>query len=323
VANARRQATVIPRHPAPGAPDQSLLYGGIDADLLKEVRRGACVLSAEWDELFGEGRLRTLAHAVAARTENESATNSHTTAAALHQLSLYRTRTDRVDLIIPGSHTRHDSRDVVRHHLPLESCDVEVIDGLRVTTLERTVYDVIRTVSLEAAVVCFDAALRRVAWNDEDREYDPTAARAFRDAVLHRIGANAGARGIRRARFVAGFADGRAQLPGESVSRLWMWQLGIPDPELQWRVDLGNGRFALLDFAWPSQRRWAEFDGEIKYSDPDILDGRTPSYVRELQSERERAVRRATGWNVDRWGFDRMQSLDAFGAYLRSLGLRH
>ncbi len=57
--------------------------------------------------------------------------------------------------------------------------------------------------------------------------------------------------GIIQARFVTRFADGRAQLPGESVSRLWMAQLGIRKPELQYRVALGGGKYALLDFAWP------------------------------------------------------------------------
>ena len=314
MAKQRQEARVIPR-----SADQALSYRGIEPGLLRSVRGGARVLSADWDALFAEGRLRTLAHAVAARTENEAAANSHTTAAALHGLSLYRTRTDRVHLIVPGRHTRKNSRDVVRHHLPLENPDVEVIDGLRVTTLERTVYDVIRMASLETAVVCFDAALRRVAWDDRAHEY-PSAAARLRGGVMNRIADNAGTRGIRQARFVTEFADGRAQLPGESVSRLWMWQLGMPAPELQWRVDLGGSRFALLDFAWPQLRRWAEFDGEIKYTDPELLDGRTAEEVRQAQDIRERAVQRATGWRVDRWGFDRMQTLDAFATYVRGLG---
>ncbi len=137
-------------------------YAGLDVASLTKVRRDAWVRSAEWEELFGEGRLRTRAQAVAARTENPLATNSHTTAAAIHGLPLYRTATDRVHLIVPGLHTRKNSSDVVRHHVPLAPEDVVVIDGLRVTSLERTVYDVIRAVSLEAAVVCFDAALRRI-----------------------------------------------------------------------------------------------------------------------------------------------------------------
>ncbi len=138
---------------------------------------------------------------------------------------------------------------------------------------------------------------------------------------MRRIVASRGGRGTRQARFVVGFADGRAQLPGESISRLWMWQLGIPDPRLQLRVDLRAGRYALLDFAWPQLGRWAEFDGEVKYTDPEMLDGRTIDEVRAHQTQREQAVREATGWRVDRWGFPQMRSIDAFAAHLRSIGL--
>lgn len=298
-----------------------MTYAGIEPESLTNIRPGACVRSEEWDSLFVEGRVRTRAHAVAARSGNPSVTNSHTTAAALHSLPLFRTRSDRVHLIVPGLHTRKNSSDVIRHHLPLAPDDVAIVDGLRVTTLERTVYDVIRTVSLEAAVMCFDAALRTVAWDDTTREYDFAAAADFRERVTSRITHNAGARGIRQARFVADFSDGRAQLPGESLSRLWMWQLGIPDPQLQLRIELGGGRYALLDFAWPALRRWAEFDGEIKYTDPEILAGRTPDEAREDQSLRQHAVQRVTGWSVDRWGFDRMPTIDVFAAHLRGIGL--
>lgn len=298
-----------------------MTYQGMDTSAVTRVRPGVCARSAEWSELFGEGRLRTRAHAVAARTERADAANSHTTAAALHGLSLFRTRTDRVHLIVPGLHTRKNSSDVVRHHLPLAERDVEVVDGLNATTLERTIYDVIRTTSLETAVACFDSALRRVAWDDHSRRYDHAAAGALREEIVSRISRGTGARGIRQARFVAGFADGRAQLPGESVSRLWMWQLQIPTPELQFRVELGHGKFALLDFAWPQLGRWAEFDGETKYHDPEMLDGRTMDEVMADQWQREQAVRRATGWRVDRWGFVQMPTLDAFAAHLRDIGL--
>lgn len=294
---------------------------GIDASSLIKVRRGAFVRSAEWNELYCEGRLRTRAHAVSRRAECPTATCSHTTAAAMHQLAVYRGRSDRIDIIVPGRHSRQNSKDVVRHHHQLKDDDVVLIDGLRVTSLDRTVYDVIRTSTLEAAVVCFDAALRQVAWNDADNTYDAEAAERFRKKVTDRIRANAGARGIRQARFVAEFADGRAQLPGESISRLWMWQLGLPAPQLQYRVDFPDGTYALLDFAWPELGRWAEFDGEIKYTDPEILAGREPDEILAAQHQRERSVRRVTGWRVDRWGFDEMATLDEFAQHLRSIGL--
>ncbi|WP_447587696.1 hypothetical protein [Microbacterium lacticum] len=100
-----------------------------------------------------------------------------------------------------------------------------------------------------------------------------------------------------------------------------MHQLGIPRPELQYRVDLAGGRYALLDFAWPHLGRWQEFDGESKYADPDLLAGRTPEQVLHEQQVREREVIRATGWSVTRHGFAQMATFDAFAAYLRSIYL--
>src|SRR3546814_7568878 len=101
---------------------------------------------------------------------------------------------------------------------PLLPEDVTEREGLLVTSLPRTIVDVIRTVSTEAAIAYFDAALRLVAWRGHGR-YDGEAAERFRAEIVARLEAMPGARGIRQARVVASFADGRAQLPGESVSR--------------------------------------------------------------------------------------------------------
>lgn len=307
-------ARVLPD--GPGLP-----RAGIRAGLLTRVRTGAFVLADEWGELFSEGRLRTRALAAWPRQRARSAVLSHCTAASFHRLPLYRVRSDRIDVIEPTRHPRRNGRDIVRHQLPLPAEDVVTIDGLRVTSLDRTVYDVIRSVSLEAAVAVFDAALRTVAWDDTDNSYDVDAAERMRAGVVVRIKANSGARGIRQARFVAEFADGRAQLPGESVARLWMWQLGVPTPILQHRVELPGGRYALLDFAWPDAGRWAEFDGEAKYTDPELMGSRTAEQVMARQSEREALIRAATRWTCDRWGFAEMPSIEAFARHLRAIGL--
>ncbi|GAA3906847.1 hypothetical protein [Microbacterium invictum] len=293
----------------------------IPDETIATVRPGVRVWAREWDELYSEGRIRTLVHAVFARMSNATAVASHATAAAMHRLPLYRVRSDRIDVICPGANTRHDAADVVRHHVPVADGDLEIIDGIRVTTLDRTVYDAIRAVSLEAAVVIFDAALRAVAWDDTKHALDVDAAEEFRARVTRRIDAHIGARGIRQARFVTEIADGRAQLPGESVARLWMLLLGAPTPELQYRVDNGSGRIALLDFALPHLGRWLEFDGNAKYEDPYLLGERKAEDVKADQDDRERWVRRVTGWRPDRFGFAEMPDIEAFAQYLRSISL--
>jgi hypothetical protein len=167
----------------------------------------------------------------------------------------------------------------------------------------------------------FDAALRLIAWDDATRSYDSAAAGRFRELVAGRIRRGAGARGIRQARLVSQVADGRAQLPGESVTRLWLYLLGAPSPHLQYRVDFDDGSFALLDLAWPDRGRWMEFDGEVKYGDPDFMSGRSVEEVRRRQRVREARIAAVTGWHCDRHGFDQMATFDQFAAYIRSIGL--
>ncbi|GAA5204892.1 hypothetical protein [Microbacterium kyungheense] len=295
---------------------------GIAPGLLARVRPGAYALASEWEQLYSEMRLRTLAHAVASRQRDGLATFCRATASALWRQSVFRTRSDRVDVIVPRPYTRRDTADVVRHQEPLPENDVALIDGLRVTSLDRTVYDVIRTGSPEAGIVAFDDALRKTAWDEVALTYDHTSAEAFRTLVRERVVAGTRARGIRQARVLTELADGRTQLPGEAVSRLWMLQLGVPPPQLQLRVELGDGRFALLDQAWPERGRWMEFDGAIKIADADFMSGRTAAQVAADQHERERLVVRATGWRCDRYGFEQLASLDVFAGYLRSIGMR-
>lgn len=311
-----------PARPDGSAIPDGLPFSGVPEAELTRVRGGAYALTEDWGALFSEGRLRTRAVVVDARCGVEHTAFCRMTAAACHELPVFRTRSDRVDMIVASAHSRHNSIDVVRHHEPLPEADVAVVDGLRVTSLERTVYDVIRTATMEAAIVIYDAALRRVAWDDHTRTYDHAKAEAFRALIDARIAGASGARGIRQARFISAIADGRAQLPGESVTRLWMLLLGVPAPELQYRIDFSDGTFSLLDFAWPERGRWMEFDGVFKVTDPDLMAGRTVEEVLADQTTREEKVKCLTGWHCDRHGFDRMPTIDAFAKYLRSIGLR-
>ena len=297
-----------------------LAFRGHDEGTLTRLRRGAYVITSEWDELFVETRLRTRAIAIHRRQLGTSSAFARMAALALHGIPVYG-RDDRVDVIVGGTCKRHNSHDVRRHHDPLPDEDVVLIDGLRVTTLERTIYDVIRTGSLESAVIALDAALRMIAWDDATNTYDEVAAESFRQRIRERIRAHPGARGIRQARFVVEFADGRAHSPGESLLRLRAWQTGLPAPLLQHRVELGGGRYALLDAALPTRRRWLEFDGDVKYTDGDMLVDGDLQATLAAQAERQAAVERATGWRCDRVGWRHVSTIDAFTRFQRDIDL--
>ena len=233
------------------------------------VHPGRFVETAMWDAAFEEDRhlLRVVGAASAAR--GGTAVVSHVSAAVLHGLPLFRHQAGRPH--ISGDHTDGlvSSHAPVRHHnVVVPDRDRVLVDGIVCTSLERTVYDVIRTVGREAAVACADSALRQVAWRESERRYDDEEAKRWRMSLIGRIMRSTGARGIRQARWVAAFADGRAQLPGESVSRLYLDDLGFAPPRLQVPFPGPRGEEYLIDFGLDDMGVWGEFDGVGKYFDP-------------------------------------------------------
>ncbi|WP_375385808.1 hypothetical protein [uncultured Microbacterium sp.] len=285
------------------------------------IRQRAFADATDWAQLSDEGRLRTRIEVVASAARRHEPVFSHTAAGALHGLPLYRVSTGVVHVITRGENPPKSQFDVVRHRDALTDADVVRVGGHVATSLERTVYDIIRAESLETAVAVFDAALRSVAWNDDVLTYDFAAAARFRRAVAMRVDAARGARGRLQAQFVTAFADGRAQLPAESVSRLWLYELGVPAPELQYRVVGVSGRTYFLDMAWPELGIFGEFDGQGKYTLPHLTKGRTEVEVRAAEAEREAEIRAATGWRPIRWKGVQISALDSFAEFLRDAGI--
>lgn len=300
----------------------ALPFRGVEPDGLTRLDRAAFVRTEQWQEHFREARLRTLADVVHRRIDPEVAgAFSHETALALHGLPVFDGFDERVHMIVPGAHPRHGAALVVRHHCPLPPADTCRIGELPVTTLERTVFDVVRLSSPAAAIVATDAALRRTAEPPDGASYDTAAEERLRADLRGRIADAGGARGIRQARFVVEFADGRAESPGESVLRWRVWQTSLGDVEPQWTVELPGGGHARLDLALPDRGLWLEFDGAVKTTDPVMLAGRMPEEVLAAQDARQRAVERVTGWRCVRFGWSDVVSLDAFTHALRRSAL--
>jgi hypothetical protein len=161
-------------------------------------------------------------------------------------------------------HLTHLSRPTVdrttepftrRHTTELPPADrATLVDGptgleIPVTSLERTVVDCARTLLPASGLVIADAGLRLGA----DRERV--------DALLAEA---AGARGIRRARAVLGFASGASGSPGESVVRWIVHDAGLPAPDLDIEVATWAGA-RWVDLGWPDLKVGIEFDGLVKY----------------------------------------------------------
>ncbi|MFG6403794.1 MULTISPECIES: hypothetical protein [unclassified Microbacterium] len=218
---------------------------------------------------------------------------SHYSAAVVHGLPLYRLQPARVQSTLLG-HARSSSRGgAMRHEDTLGEDDVTTVGGIRCTTLERTVFDIARTLGWEATVACADAALRTIAMRE--REYDPDVAAEWRDRLRERAAGATGRRGIRQARRMIEFADGRAELPGESVSRVQLVRLGFTDLDLQVAVPSPAGRNYEVDIGIQQARTFWEFDGKGKYADADSI---RDVVLREKQ--REDWIRGKTQWRMVR-----------------------
>lgn len=290
---------------------------------LRRLRPGSFVRTDVWDAEFSEGR--HLLEVVAADADRKSgdAVFSHLSAAALHGLPLFRAVPAHVHM--SGGRTDAVARPragVARHGVEVPESDRALIDGIPCTSAERTVYDVIRTESRETALALADAAMRVVAWDERARKYDHESADAWRGGLLERIARAPGARGIRQARWIARLADGRAELPGESTSRLYLVDLGFRYPLLQVPFAGPTGEDWRIDFGLEDVRAWGEFDGLAKYSDPSMRGSLTPMQVLMEEKRREDWIRGRSQWRYARWGTRDIPDAQALGRRLAQFGIR-
>lgn len=287
----------------------------VAAGHLHPVRRGWYVGGDEWQELWPEGR--HLLHIVAVdRDSRHGIVAAGVSAAVLLGLPLFRVRPARVH-VLSGSRAK-SAPDVMRHALA-PGDDVTVVDGIRCTSLPRTILDVARTLPVEAALSCADAALRSVSVNRH--VHDAARADVWRASLLEDA-SRSSARGIRQARRLIAFSDGRAQLPGESVSRLYLHRLGFRRIDLQVPVNGPSGQTYWVDFGLGDVPVLGEFDGEAKYRDGALRNGRSIEQVVLDEKQREDWIRGATGLSLVRWGSEHIHTPEQLGARLAAFGIR-
>ncbi len=295
------------------------IAAAVAARSLKSIRRGWYMEAAEWRELWPEGR--HLAHVVAAvRDARSTVVMSHTSAAVLWGLPLYRVAPRRVHITMTRPRRNSSSPDILRHTAALPDGDVVRRGGVLCTSLGRTVIDLARLLPTDAAVALADAAERQMAVRG--RVWDRDARAVWREELAERLGRARGSRGVRAGRRVVAFADGRAELPGESVSRLQLARLGFAPPELQVRFGAPGGGDYFVDFRLPDARALGEFDGKTKYVDEAIRQGRPLDDILLAEKQREDWIRGLSQERFARWGDEHIGSPAALGARLAAFGIR-
>lgn len=198
-------------------------------------------------------------------------------AAIIHGLPALHRGPTRVQVVDQRSTRPQCSRRVVKYAGPLAEDEVTVADGLRVTTIDRTLVDVALHSRFAVAVTAIDRALGADLTTASDLE-----------ALLE---AHPALRGRAAAERALAFARCESGSPGESWCRCRLFEMDAPEPILQQAFWDADGLIGYVDFWWPEFGVVLEFDGDIKYSDEDYRDGLTPEEVLRRQRRRESRLR--------------------------------
>ncbi len=131
----------------------------------------------------------------------------------------------------------------------IEADEVCIVEGMRVTSPERTALDLARRFPRDQAVAAVDALVQATHVKPADVE---------RLAERYR-----GRRGVKAARAALDLVDGGAQSPKETWLRLLLIRAGFPRPQTQIAVRNEWGwAEAYLDMGWEDLKVAAEYDGD-------------------------------------------------------------
>lgn len=149
-----------------------------------------------------------------------------------------------IELIHPNNRPPHGV--LTRRDVLLDG-EVTVVDGLAVTTAERTAFDIGRREPRRMAVARLDALARATGFKVDD--------------VALLANRHPRARGLRQLETVLDLVDPGAESPRESYLRLLLIDAGYPRPQTQIPVVTGDKTY-YLDMGWRDCMVAVEYDGD-------------------------------------------------------------
>ncbi|MCO4255112.1 DUF559 domain-containing protein [Pseudarthrobacter cellobiosi] len=233
---------------------------------------------ADWDFDL-EGAARALSAA------SHGAWISHVTAARLRCQLLPPWLADSTELHLskPRSLPAVRRKGVSGHTVLALEDEIELIDGIRMSTWSRTWLDLARILPLKDLVSMGDDLIRipRVDFEGRTQPYDTVAGLRILAARHPNL------QGIVRAREALDLMRVGADSAPESLLRLAIADAGLPQPELQVPLRAGDARSPSADLAYRHRRLAIQYDGGHHLGDAQILSDR----------RRDKAFESA-GWTV-------------------------
>lgn len=230
-------------------------------------------------------------------------------AALVHGLSVVYSMLTPVCVATSYKAHERNLKGVIR--ITVENDEPTTVNGLKATSLERTLFDCLRILDFPHGLAVADSALRR--------------AGQTRDWLISQMKSMPyGCKGWSHALATAMWADPRAESGGESIARGRMLLLGYELPDLQ--VEVPNkieGGFYYGDFGWKKPNGLlliGELDGRDKYTDPEMTGGKSAVEVMADERLRESRVSAAHA-TVMRFSFKDMMLDEQFKRILDTYGV--
>ena len=165
-----------------------------------------------------------------------------------------------VEITVPYTHGPIPKGTIV--HRTRRPVEAEIVDGIPVTTPERTLLDCAALLPRLVVTKALESALR-MRLTSVSKLYDMLAAKGGR-----------GVRGTRKFRSILAerVADTSTGSGAETEILFHMRRARLPEPELQYELFSLQGERMLLDFYWPTLGKAIEIDGLDAHSSADALD---------------------------------------------------
>lgn len=148
---------------------------------------------------------------------------------------------------------------VVVHRMKLYEDEVTTVDGVPVTTVERTWLDMAEILTVDELVVMGDSCVRipRVEFEGRDA---PLCTLGDLQRMIDR---HKGKRGLRKVKVAIQLIRIGSDSPQESLLRLAIVRAGLPEPALNVPVEAKDGgRFLQPDLSYKKYKIGIEYEGE-------------------------------------------------------------
>lgn len=148
---------------------------------------------------------------------------------------------------------------VIVHRMKLYDDEITLLDGIPITTPERTWLDLAEMLTVDELVVAGDSCVR-VPRPDLEGRCMPLCSLQDLQRMIDR---HKGKRGLRKAKEAITLIRVGSDSPQESLLRLAMGRAGLPEPELNVPIiDDAGTRHHEPDLSYPQYRIGIEYEGE-------------------------------------------------------------